>query len=67
MHFLPIVKITLPVLVCTDVLMMDVSIFNTWYQKTFFFNIQEIKVGLAIFLMKFGGLNPLGCYGHEVS
>ena len=26
MHFLPIVKITLPMLVCTDVLMLDVPI-----------------------------------------
>ena len=48
MHFLSIVKINLPILVCTDVLMLDVPIFNTWYKKTFFYE-QKITVSLAIF------------------
>ena len=49
MHFVPIVKITLPMHVRTDVLMVDVLILIHGIRNSILFNTQKIKVGLAIF------------------
>ena len=67
LHFLPVVKITLPVLICTDVLTLDVQFLSNLHS----FLRQKIKVGLGILKLKFGGLKPspkpLCYYDHKVS
>ena len=49
MHILLIGKITLPMLVCTDILALDLQIFNAFFKNNILFNTQKLKWALRLF------------------